>query len=100
MTAWRRARWWASDYAYAVKRQARSAFSRSDADSLTSGGLAPVLVIPGIYESWKLLAPLVHKVHSAGHPGYVVPELQLNVSPIVESGERVIAYLERHDLDG
>ena len=96
----RAVRWWALDYSYAVKRQTRAAVTRMAPEALDSGDLAPVLVIPGIYESWKFLLPLVTQVHERGHPIHVVEGLQLNVRPVIESAAEVSAYLEHNDLTG
>ena len=96
----RAVRWWALDYSYAVKRQTRAAVTRMAPEALDSGDLAPVLVIPGIYESWRFLLPLVTQVHERGHPIHVVEGLQLNVRPVIESAAEVSAYLEHNDLTG
>jgi hypothetical protein len=57
-----------------------------------------VLVIPGIYESWKFMLPLVREVHELGHPIHVLDPLRLNLKPVPEAGEVVREYLELHDL--
>ena len=96
----RAAGWWASDYAYAGYGQVRGVFTRADAESLQSGDLAPVVVIPGIYESWRFLSPLVKRLHELGHPIYVVPTLRLNLRPVTEAAAVVSAQLARDDLSG
>jgi len=94
----RAAGWWASDYAYAGYGQVRGVFTRADAAALQSGELAPVVVIPGVYESWRFLAPLVKRLHELGHPIYVVPTLRLNVRPVTEAAALVSAQLQESDL--
>ena len=94
------ARWWASDYAYAANRQVAAAFSTKDPSTMHVGERAPLLVIPGIYESWKFLLPLVAEAHERGHPIYVVRPLKLNLRPVIESAADVSAYLEKNDLSG
>jgi len=96
----RAAGWWASDYAYAVTRQARAVVATTTPLTMRSGERAPVLVIPGIYESWKFLLPLVAQAHERGHPIHVVEPLGPNVRPVIESAEHVAEYLERNDLSG
>lgn len=65
--------WWASDYAYAVDRQVRSTLSRRK--PLLDGDRAPVVILPGIYESWKFMLPLAAEIHSRGHPVHPVEAL-------------------------
>lgn len=96
----RAAGWWASDYAYAVNRQARGLFARTDPKTLHTGDLAPVVVIPGIYESWTFLLPLIRQVHERGHPIHVIEPLHLNLRPVMESSSHVGEVLEQHNLSG
>jgi pimeloyl-ACP methyl ester carboxylesterase len=90
--------WWASDYVYAVNRQVATAFTRTSPSTLRTGERTPVVVIPGVYESWKFLAPLIAQAHERGHPVHVVESLRFNLQPVVESADHVAAYLEAHDL--
>lgn len=94
------ARWWALDYAYAVDRQAHAVFSGADASTMLTGHRAPLVVIPGVYESWKFLLPLVTEAHERGHPIHVVESLDLNVRPVIEAAGHVSAYLDENDLRG
>ena len=95
----RAAGWWTADYSYAVYWQVRAFFTKSDASAFAEGSLAPVLVIPGIYESWKFMLPLVAGVHRLGHPVHVVRPLRLNLRPVPESAEIVRAYLDLNELE-
>jgi pimeloyl-ACP methyl ester carboxylesterase len=94
----RAAGWWASDYSYVLYWQARGAVTRMDPAELRQGGLAPILVLPGVYESWKFLTPLIAELHARGHPVYAVPALKLNIKPVPDSAEVVGAFLESQDL--
>ena len=94
------ARWWASDYAYAVRGQTRGLFTAFDSSTMHKGERAPVIVIPGIYESWRFLLPLITQVHERGHPIHVVESLQLNLRPVSESASLVKTYIESNDLSG
>lgn len=95
----RAAGWWAADYTYAVVWQVRAFLTKADAGALSAGTRAPVLIIPGIYESWKFMLPLVSAVHRLGHPVHVVRSLRLNLRPVPEAAELVTAYLDHHDLE-
>ena len=90
--------WWIADYAYAVHWQVRALFSRLDPADLTTGHLTPVIVLPGVYETWKFLQPLAQALHDRGHPVHVVEALGSNRRPVSEAAAEVAAYLELHDL--
>lgn len=95
----RRAAWWWLDYAYAAYWQVRAAFDRRDADSFAGGDAAPIVILPGVYETWKFLQPLITALHARGHPVHVVESLQRNQRPVVEMAENVSEFLEARDLD-
>lgn len=90
--------WWARDYAYAVAAQARAAFGRGDPDTLRSGTETPIVVLPGIYETWRFLEPLARELHRRGHPVHVVTGLGDNRRPVAESAERVGRFLREREL--
>lgn len=94
----RRALWWAQDYAYAAVWQARAFGSRGRADAFSHGAGVPIIVLPGIYETWRFMQPLIEHAHRAGHPVHVVEPLQRNLRPVGEMAESVSAYLLAHDL--
>lgn len=90
--------WWAHDYAYAGLWQTRAFFARVDPRRYRTGVRAPIVVIPGVYETWKFVQPLVEAAHAAGHPVHVVDRLRRNRRPVIEMAASVTAYLEEHDL--
>lgn len=100
MTAARRAGIWALDYLYAARHQARAAFSRHRPDAFLagSGSLSPVVLLPGIFETWRFLLPLAHHVHGLGHPVHVIAALGRNRMTVSEGADLVATYLETHDL--
>lgn len=73
-------RWaaWTADYAYVVRRQARALLGRHDPQRYADGDRTPVLLVPGIYETWVFLEPVARALHEAGHPVHVVPALGYN----------------------
>ena len=91
---------WLLDYRYAVAEQLRGALGRSRPDDFTSGDAAPVLIIPGIYESWHFMRPLIEALHARGHPVHVVTLLQRNRRPVVASAGIVAERLRELDLHG
>ncbi|MCR2827711.1 esterase/lipase family protein [Microbacterium sp. zg.Y909] len=92
------AAWWVRDYAYASAWQIRALFNRTDPESFLSGERTPVIVLPGIYETWKFLQPLVAAIHERGHPVHVLDALRRNESPVLEAAEQVTAYLTEQNL--
>ena len=97
-TALQIARWWARDYAYAVGRQLRSAVSRVSPDEFLSGTGRPVVVIPGIFEDWRFMLPLIRELHGAGHPVHVVTMLQRNRLAVPKAAALIAGYLRDADL--
>ncbi|WP_432393216.1 esterase/lipase family protein [Pseudarthrobacter sp. L19] len=90
--------WWALDYVYAVGRQLRSAVSRVSPDEFLSGTGRHVLIIPGIFEDWRFMLPLIRTLHDAGHPVHVVTVLQRNRLAVPKAAELIAGYLRDRDL--
>lgn len=61
---------------------------------------ALVVLLPGVYESWHMLARLGRSLSRRGHRVVVVPGLGLNDRPIGEGARRTAAYLDAEDLTG
>lgn len=97
-TALRNAGSWLLDYGYAVTWQARAALSGTSPDDFGTGEAAPVLIIPGIYESWHFMRPLIDVLHEHGHPVHVVTPLRRNRRPVAPSADLVADHLRRLDL--
>ncbi|GAB2705937.1 hypothetical protein BKA24_000536 [Microbacterium marinum] len=92
--------WWVRDYAYALIWQARALVNRVDPRSFLNGDRAPIVILPGVYETWKFMQPLIVAVHGRGHPVHVLPVLRHNRRPVDDAASHVIAYLAEHDLRG
>ena len=90
--------WWALDYVYAVGRQLRSAVSRVSPDEFLSGTGRHVLIIPGIFEDWRFMLPLIQTLHDTGHPVHVVTVLQRNRLAVPKAAELIVGYLRDRDL--
>jgi pimeloyl-ACP methyl ester carboxylesterase len=95
----RKAGVWVLDYVYAVRHQLRAALSRDDPAVLVARGeKSPVVMLPGIYETWRFLLPLAKHIHGLGHPVHVVAALGRNQRTIAEGAELVADYLDARDL--
>ena len=92
--------WWIRDYAYALYWQARAEITRVDPNSFLTGHLTPIVVIPGVYETWRFLLPLISVMHERGHPVHVIAPLKWNNRPVSNAAQLVTDYLVDHDLDG
>lgn len=90
--------WWALvDWVHAAVWQVRS-LGPTTADDYRTGHGQPVVVIPGVYETWHFMRPLMDALHDRGHPVHVVAVLRHNLRPVPASAADVMAYLEDHDL--
>ncbi|MCI1018109.1 alpha/beta hydrolase [Microbacterium sp. C5A9] len=85
--------WWIADYAYAVYWQVRAAFGRRDPADFRTGERAPIVIIPGVYETWRFMQPLVTALHDRGHPVHVVETLSNNRRPLLETARLVTAVM-------
>ncbi len=96
----REARWWMLDYVYAATGQTRAFFSRARPADFSSGGKAPIVIVPGVYESWQFMRPLIQTLHDHGHPVHVVAALGRNRRSLTDAAATVAAYLDRENLTG
>lgn len=93
----RRAWWAALDWLYAFRWQVRS-LGPTTADDYRDGDRQPVVVVPGVYETWHFMRPLMDALHERGHPVHVVSLLRHNLRTVPVSAEEVMAYVARNDL--
>ncbi|MFF1541557.1 esterase/lipase family protein [Microbacterium sp. NPDC058269] len=73
-------------------------FDRTDPASFASGSAAHIVVLPGVYETWRFLQPLVVAMHERGHPVHVVDTLHRNQRPVVDMAEAVATFLVEQEL--
>lgn len=90
--------WWTLDYTYAVWWQLRSALPGVRPERFRDGDRRPVVLIPGVYEPWRFMLPLITRLHGAGHPVHVMPTLRHNTGNVPDSAGVVASHLEQHDL--
>lgn len=91
--------WWVRDYVYAVRAQVRALTGRDAPDALAEGSGTPIVLLPGIYETWRFMEPLAKALHDRGHPVHVVTELGGNLRPVADAADRVAALLVARGLD-
>lgn len=86
------------DYAWAASTRAGYLRDRMPPPAFTEGELAPVLLIPGVYEPWRYLLTVGRRLNAVGHPVHVLPELGYNLAPIPDTAAAAQRYLDEHDL--
>ena len=91
--------WWIADYVYAGIWQLRSFASRQDPATFLTGQGRPVVILPGVYENWRFMLPLIRDLHEQGHPVHIVAALGRNRVPVPDGARRVAAYLETRGLN-
>ncbi|MFC9772393.1 MULTISPECIES: esterase/lipase family protein [unclassified Pseudarthrobacter] len=93
-----KALWWVQDYAYAAMCQVEGVLSRVQPGSFHQGTRNPVVIIPGVYENWQFMLPLIQRIHDAGHPVHVVTVLQRNKLEIPAAARLVAQHIEEAGL--
>jgi len=98
ISALQKGAWWLQDYLYAAGWQVRGMLSRVQPGSFHQGHRRPVLIIPGVYENWQFMMPLIQSIHDAGHPVHVVTVLQRNQLDVPAAARMVAQHLEEAGL--
>ena len=93
-----RAVWWAKDWTYAAVWQVRGVFSRRRPTDFLTGTKTPVIVLPGIYETWHFMLPLITALHNDGHPVHVIAALHRNRRPVAFGAGAVIDHMREQNL--
>jgi pimeloyl-ACP methyl ester carboxylesterase len=91
-------RWLVLDFAYAGRVRTTAFFRRHNPFGESSGDKQPVVVIPGVYETWQFMKPVASRLAALGHPVHVITELRFNIAPIPDAAATVQRYLDEHDL--
>src|SRR6185503_6750491 len=82
-----------ADYPNALRFRLDAVRARTVPSSFAEGRLRPVVILPGIYESWHYLRPIAERLNADGHPVHVIPALGLNRAPIPATAARAHSYL-------
>lgn len=94
----RNAGWRLADYAYAGYWQLRATFDHTSPATFASGSAAHIVVLPGVYETWRFMQPLVEQLHARGHAVHIVDTLRRNERPVADIAVAVAEFLERREL--
>ncbi|MCU1556339.1 MAG: alpha/beta hydrolase [Microbacteriaceae bacterium] len=88
------------DRGYQLSEQARHLLHRRVDDGYSAGSGNPVLLVPGVYETWQFLRPVADRLHELGHPIHILPELGYNRKTVTASAAVAQRYLDMLDLRG
>lgn len=97
----RRTWWRVLDYASVLRWQVAGITARVDPDDLRTPAHPvgpPVVLVPGVYESWHFLLPLATLLHEHGVAVHVLPELGDNRRPVAAGAAVLGRYVREHDL--
>ncbi|HWR86720.1 MAG TPA: alpha/beta hydrolase [Rhodoglobus sp.] len=98
---WPRRLWyWYFDALLGAWWQVRYRLRPGEPESLQTGERAPVLLIPGVYETYRYLLAVGRRLHEAGHPVHVLHELEHNTVTIADGAAIAQRYLDERDLRG
>lgn len=89
---------WLLDYVYVTYWQLRHVVGGGIPAHFADGDRMPVLLLPGVYETWQFLRPIAERLNAAGHPVHVVRELGYNRATIPDAAAIAQRYLVTHDL--
>lgn len=95
---WRFVRCLLLDYVFVWRVHLVPRSRRSVPREYREGSREPVLLLPGVYETWRFLRPVADRLNAAGHPIVVVPGMGHNRRPIGATAEVAQAVLDAHDL--
>lgn len=93
--------WWAcADWLYAARWQLRSLRRGAppEAYGRPAGGGSAVVLVPGVYESWRFLQPLTEALRAGGHAVHVVAGLGFNRGEVPEVARAVRRYVDEQGL--
>ena len=86
------------DYGFVARSRWRSIRIGSTPPDRGTGLAAPVLLIPGVFETWHYLEAIGDRLTAEGHPVHFIERLGLNRHPIEETAALVREHLEELDL--
>lgn len=88
------------DFPNALRFRARALRDWATPAGYADGDKMPVVVLPGVYETWHYLRPVTEALSAAGHPVHVMRVLGINHRPIPASAALVWNRILELDLDG
>lgn len=87
-----------ADRLYQMSVQAQHVVRRVPNTHYLDGDAAPVLLLPGVYETWQFLRPAADRLNALGHPIHLLTALGYNRLTVVESAALAQRYLDERGL--
>lgn len=89
-----------ADRLYQISAQTKHVVRRVPNEHYLHGNAAPVLLLPGVYETWQFLRPAADRLNALGHPIHLLTELGYNRLTVVASAALAQRYLDERNLVG
>ena len=92
---------WAADYVYITSTQLKGLVARrksAESSSNADKSYFPVVVLPGIYETWYVMKPVVDVLEAHGYAVHTIESLKYNHFSIEESAQKVRQYIEHQQI--
>ena len=89
------------DYVYALRSLTAAALPGPAAEgyeTLRGEARRSLVVIPGVYETWQCLRPLIRRLHEVGYPIHVIADLGRNAGSVTDAAVLVAKHIADHDL--
>lgn len=64
------------------------------------GSERPVVILPGVYETWRFMRAIAHELSQRGHPVHVMHSMGINRDAIPATAHRVAQEIAALDLRG
>lgn len=91
--------WWL-DYLFVSWWQVRHVVDRRVPARYADGARAPVVLLPGVYETWQFLRPVADRLSRDGHPVHIVVGLGYNRASVPDAAAIAMRYVVARDLRG
>ena len=91
---------WVLDYLFVLWWQVRNVLARRVPDRYAEGQRAPIVLLPGVYETWHFLKPVADRLNRDGHPVHVIRQLGYNRSSVPDAAAIVARLLAGEGLRG
>jgi triacylglycerol lipase len=91
--------WWL-DYLYVARRQLFALIDRTNPTSYirTDKNAKQIILIPGIYERWQFMKPVIDLLHAQGYSVHVVESLGMNAGTVESMADLVTLYARSQNL--
>lgn len=92
---------WVKDYAHLLRYGTMMYFRRTPPRHYLGHvveGKAPVIILPGVFNTWAFVSPIADQLSLLGHPIYVVPKLGNNIGDISEAAKKVREVIVENNL--